>query len=318
MTTEKVSTVEEFDFPIERIPLVANIKGANIRTDKDCIVRTDKDEIIGYVSAKDIVKVGDDGSEKKEEQKYYAVIPHGEVVGKAREIINSLGLPFTEKTTMTNNGARLYHQFDFPTEQIEIPKSLVSVGDFVNMRITLTNSYDLSRKAGYEVGGLRKVCANGLMLFKSAFFYMYKHTGNFVFDKAVEELNKGIQSFRVDMLKQFEQLQETSLTQADGSVIISELKKANVLPEKYSNAVQKIWDNPENANRVVPILDAEGNEIGYEEVMSDPDMDKARNLWTFYNAITLILTHMVLSHERRILMYQQVQKRIWDIRNRRA
>jgi hypothetical protein len=306
---------EKFDFPIERVPLFAKYGGKQFGTEKDCIIRTDTEEVIGYVSAENVKVLDDDGKTVNKNKNYYKIIEHKELVDNARGVINTLGLESVEDSVLTNNGARLYHTFNFPKEVIEIPRTDVKVGDFVNMRITLTNSYDLSRRAGFEVGGIRKVCTNGLMLFKTAFFYLYKHTGAFELDKAIQELEKGIKTFQIDMRKQMGELATTEISTEEGKVLIDELVKKKVVPEKYGLAARSVWDNPDNANNIVPVYDDQGKVIPEEYqsgILLNPDLDRARNLWTFYNAFTLILTHMVVSHERRILMYGAIQSKIQE------
>jgi len=310
MTTATVDK-EIFDFPIQRVPSIVNVNGVELKTERDCIVRTDTNKIVGYVSAQTI-EVEKDGKVENKQQGYYKIVPHVEVVTKAREIINNLGLTFTEKTDLIGDGARLYHTFEFPNDVVEIPRKNLKVGDYVNMKLTVMNSYDLSKKAGYELGGIRKVCTNGLMLFKAAFYSMYKHTGGFDFNKAVEDLAQGIQTFRMDLVNQMSLLDETEITTAEGKALIEGFIKDKTVPEKYGLAIAKVWDDPENANAVVPVYDADGDvlEDEYQTVMTNPEYDEARTLWTFYNAFTLILTHMVLSFERRRLMYEAIQRKI--------
>ena len=312
---------EAFDFPIKRIPLTIRFGGQNFSTEKDGIFRTDTKEVIGYVSAENIKEVDEQGKIVKKNKNYYKIIEHKELVDNARRVIGQMGLKTIESSVLTNNGARLYHQFDFPDVKIQVPNREVAVGDYVSMKTTLTNSYDLSRRAGYEVGGNRKVCSNGLCLFKTAFFYLYKHTGAFDLDKALQELERGIKTFQIDMAQQMGVLADTEIATEVGIDLIDALVKSKDIPEKYGIAAKSVWENPENANRVIPQYDADGKiePDSYRTIVTNTDLDKARNLWSFYNAFTLILTHMVISHERRILMYSAIQRKIQEyIKKERA
>lgn len=305
---------ELFDFPVERVPLVMEFGGDRIRTERDGIIRTDTNQIIGYVSAAQVEKATTKGGKILVDRNYYQVIRHAEIVKEAREAVAKLGLKAKESTSLLQNGGRMYHSFDFDTEAIE-----PAPGDFINMRLTLVNSYDLSRPIGFEVGGVRQVCTNGLMAFRKAFFEMHKHSGGFNLDETVEKMEKAVDTFKLHMLGFFKIMGNTPVSVAVGLALIKECMEKKVMPEKYINAVQDIWEHPDRVNEVIPATDASGKVIkdSFITVMSDPSMDKARTAWTLYNAFTVVLTHYVYSIERRMLMHQAVQSRISALINKR-
>ncbi len=232
---------------------------------------------------------------------------HKELVYAAREAIDKLGLQAIESDYLVNDGAKMYHHFDFPDTTIE-----PVVGDFVSMRLTLGNSYDLTKMAGFELGGKRLVCTNGLTSFQKAFFYMKKHAGVFTIDDTVKNMQVALDTFRVKVLGFYKILGDTRLSVAAGMKVIQDFIDDKTLPEKYGEMVQTVWEKPSDANKVIAERDDDNKIIPntYRTIMADPALDKARTLWTFYNAFTLILTHAVVSIERRMLIHQAVQRKL--------
>jgi len=299
---------EIFDFPIERLPSYVNVGGTQVKTKRDCIVRTDTKKIIGYVSAETIEKVNRlNGTIENVNRGYYKVVPHMELVTEARQAIGELGVVPKETSYMLHEGGRLYHQFDFPGETIApVPNDLVS------MRLTLVNSYDLSRPCGWELGGLRLVCTNGLVAFKRAFFEMRKHAGSFSMDHTIKNLKNAIITFKGDMRDYYAQLADTDIATSTGTEVITEMVHKGYMPEKYGKLIEEVWEHPERANSVIPEVDSKGKAIegSYVTVMEDVSLDKARNLWTLYNAFTLILTHYIVSIEVRMKLHAIVQTKL--------
>jgi hypothetical protein len=308
MEQEKVVERKEvFDFPVERVPSHVFVDGKSIKTDRDCIVRMDTKKIIGYVSAETIKRATMDGQEENIRRGYYKVVTHTELVTEAREAIRELNLIPKETSYMLHNGGRLFHQFDFPQEIIA-----PAPNDFINMRLTLVNSYDLSRPCGWELGGLRLVCTNGLVAFKKAFFEMKKHAGSFSMDYTINSLKQALNTFRNDMQNYYAKLADTTIVPSVGTLMIKDMVEKKQLPEKYGLAIEKVWEDPKNANMVIPETNAKGETIPntYVKVMDDVSLDFGRNLWTLYNAFTLILTHYVVSIERRMVIHAYVQARL--------
>ena len=301
-------TKDIFDFPVERVPSYSKVKGQEVKLDRDAIFRMDTVEQIGVVSAAQIQKkTAKKGHVVTLDRDYYKVVTHGEIVNEARQALRELGMKPKESTVLLQNGGRMFHQFDFPSEGIEPAK-----GDWISMRLTLVNSYDLSSRIGFEVGGLRQVCTNGLVAFRKAFFEMKKHAGGFDIEMTVKNLKKSVETFRMEMLGFYKLMGATPLETIQGMAILEEMIKSKVLPEKYGEAVKAVWENPENANRVIPATDVTGKVIPgqFETVMENTSLDRARTVWSFYNALTLILTHYVTSIERRMFMHEVVKARI--------
>lgn len=293
-----------FDFPVQRVPMYVPFGGETLKAEKDAIVRVDTKDIIGYVSAAQVERKSK-GQAIIVDRDYYKVVTHAEIVGEARKALRELGLKAPKETTfLQQNGGRMFHQFDFPKEGIEpIP------GDFITMRMTLVNSYDLSRPIGFEIGGLRQVCTNGLIAFRKAFFEMRKHSGGFDMEETLNKMKQAVDVFRIQMLGTYKKMAETNLSIEDGTKVITALVEKSTLPTVYAEAVQAVWENPDRANSVVPELTASGQVIpgSYQHVMSDPKLDAARTVWALYNAFTLILTHYVVSMERRMLLHNAVK-----------
>jgi hypothetical protein len=294
-----------FDFPVQRVPMYVPFGGETLKAERDAIVRTDTKDIIGYVSAAQVERKSKDGMIVVDRD-YYKVVTHAEIVGEARKALRELGLRGQEVTYMQGNGGRLFHKFTFPNEGIEpFP------GDFITMQMTVVNSYDLSSNIGFELGGLRQVCTNGLIAFRKAFFSLRRHSGGFELDETITKMKQAVDVFRTQMLGTYKKMANTTLSAEEGTKVITDLREASTLPVVYAEAVQSVWDNPDNANKVIPVLDASGQATGeFQHVMNDPKLDAARTVWALYNAFTLILTHYVASIDRRAVLHNAVRAKM--------
>jgi hypothetical protein len=298
---------EIFDFPVKRVPMTSKVGNQVIYAEKDMIVRTDTMKPIGYVSAAEVHRDTADGGTVKVSRDYYKVVEHAEVVMAAREALLALDMEAKENTFLLQDGGRMLHQFDFPNEGVAPAK-----GDWITMRLTVINSYDLSRPVGFELGGMRQVCTNGLIAFRRAFYEMRKHSGGFDLEKIMENMKRATETFRMEMLGFYKLMGKTPLDVAIGTAIIRDLVAKKTLPERYGEAIEAVWEDPDKANSVIPATDAAGKVIAgqYQHVMGDTRLDHARTVWAFYNAFTLILTHYVASLERRMLIHQAVQHKV--------
>lgn len=302
-----------FDFPVEQLPTIVNIGGEEIRTERDAIVRTDTNTILGYVSSDAIYRTTRKGKVIEIPRNYYKLIKHTELVQGARDAIKALGFAPTESTTLMGGGARLIHEFRFDDVVIEpIP------GDFINMKLEVINSYDTTKGIGFNLGGERRGCTNGLIAFQKAFFTMNKHTGGFDMDITMSNLKKAIEMFYGHVSGFYKLMGNTPLSVSAGIAIIKEFMETGLqgtkLPEKYGFAVEAVWENPLVANEIVPEQDVNGIVEGaFKTVTSNPSLDEARTVWAFYNAFTLIFTHYVASVERRVLLHQALQNKITSL-----
>ncbi len=130
--------------------------------------------------------------------------------------------------------------------------------------------------------------------------------------RTIAELERAVSMFQAEVAGFYQILGQTAMETATGLAIIEAIVKKKILGEKHGKMVTSIWEDPAMANSVVPARDATGKTIpnSYETIMDDPEVDQARNLWTLYNAFTLVLTHAVTSYERRASMHQQIVNRL--------
>ncbi len=282
----QTSPKESFDFSIIRENLYCTVDGVRINSDKDAIVRTDTLEPIGYVS--------------KQDKNYYNLVYHTELVENVRAALADMEIQTRESTKLTKNGARLYHTIDFPDVKIE-----PVVGDFVNMRVIVRNSYDGSGKVGFELGGNRLICSNGMRAYKKAFFMLQKHSAQFLMDEVIEKFKNAVDTFQLEVAGFYKVLGNTPMEKMRGLAIIKHLIESKQIPERYGEAVGLIWLHPENSNEIISEINKE-----YTPALLTSEYDTARNLWTFYNAFTLILTHCVKSLERSRAMHDAIQNKL--------
>lgn len=301
-----MSKTANWDFDVERVPMVAYHDGIKIPSDRDMIVRTDTHTQVGVVSAEHVVRPTTKGNVKIA-RNYYKVVTHKELVTSTNAVLEHLGMEYKATPYTSHNGGRFSMSYFFPNEAIEPVK-----GDFVNMRLDLLNSFDTSRPVGFELGGLRKVCSNGMTAYQKAFFEFKRHGESFEMDIIMAQLNHAVDVFRKEMNGFYKIMGKTPLTVRAGIALIQKLLDSKVCPEKYGEMVKTVWTNPEMANFIIPELDHTGRvvENEFKHVMTDPSLDAARTVWTFYNAWTLIITHAIASAERRTLIHQAVRKTI--------
>lgn len=278
-----MTNLEKYDFQVVREGLYATVNGIRIESDKDLIVRPDTMQPLGIV--------GKDS---------YNLITHNELVTSVNNALTDMGLDTEQKTTMTKNGSRLYHIIDFPSETVE-----PEVGDMVNMRAILRNSYDGSSKVGFELGGVRLVCSNGLKTFRKAFFVLQKHNSLFDMESVTAKFKNAVTMFHMEIAGFFKVLQGTPLDKMAGLAMVKRLLDEKLVPEKYANTIGQIWLNPQESNDIISEVNDESS-----VTMQNTELDKARNLWSWYNACTLVITHCIKSIERQAFIHDAVQKQL--------
>ena len=211
----------------------------------------------------------DTGEELGHGTEQYGFIQNRDLVDMADETFESRGMvPTSKRIVVCGRGERLYAQYDFANDRAPVRREDRKVGDELGMRLTLQNSFDRSLRASVALGMLRLVCTNGMTTMENEFGMTRKHSSNVELGFIAKAISQAKASFQA-AAKGFEILGERDITQDQGRNILNQLNKSKVLSNVIRDGIVKIWDNPT-----------------HEE-------DKARNLWTLYNATTQHLTHAV-------------------------
>lgn len=195
----------------------------------------------------------------------YGIVQNQDLFGQAEECFSKLDLGrFKSKYVVTHDGSRAHAIYSFNDRIIKTAK-----GDNLTLRLKVSNSFDGTIGASFQVGMFRIVCSNGLAIpHGKTVGVMKKHTISInvdFFQRAIEaSLKDHDKSLHV-----FNQMTELSITQKQGHNALANMAKRGVLSERLANAIGGIWDAPR-----------------YKE-------DADRNVYNLYNAATQHLTHEV-------------------------
>lgn len=198
---------------------------------------------------------------------HYKVVQTRDLVETAENAFANAGLEWERTIRATGDGARVWAEYNFPNEVVEL--SNVKVGDSLGMRLTLGNSYDKTQKASFALGMLRLVCSNGMTALDKEFDFSKRHTGVIDLGGIGDALGKALDSFRVLRNEDniFSRMAGVELTQEQGLNILQHLVKDKVVSEVVREGIAQVWNDPK-----------------HEE-------DYDRNLWNLLNASTQHFTH---------------------------
>lgn len=102
----------------------------------------------------------------------YRLIPHGDVVDKAKKFVSAFGA-HEENFSMSGNGSRLVYQCTYKDRTFAL-----KVGDRVGLRVYVENSYNRTKAVSVRIGFLVLSCLNGMVTSKEAYYYSCRHTGD--------------------------------------------------------------------------------------------------------------------------------------------
>lgn len=196
---------------------------------------------------------------------HYGIIQNTTLVDAAREAFASRGLAVTSERILTTGegGRKFYAQFTFGNRTLA-----TRVGEVFATVLTLTNSFDRSSRAAFQLGFLRLACLNGAATLTKDFAVTQKHSSNvdiaFIGRSVASCLAKSGNALEV-----FDELGDVEIDDIQGENILSQLVVRKVMTASLKAQVLAKWQNPTRAE------------------------DKERNLHNLYNAVTDHLTHDV-------------------------
>jgi len=190
----------------------------------------------------------------------YGIVQNSELMDIARAAFDKEGLGgVNEKIIVTNGGRRVYAEFDFGQKT-----QTTQVGDIFGYRLRMKNSFDRTIRAAMELFFKRLACSNGMATLLKEFSMEKKHSKKITVDFVREAIEKAFSSGK-DALKIYEVLGNQTISMEQGQNILTHLD----LSEKLRESIELLWLNPRR------------------------DLDRARNLYNLYNAVTEHLTHQV-------------------------
>jgi len=104
----------------------------------------------------------------------YKVIKNQDLVKNFEDYLEGTDVPFTRMTAnnLGKRGQRFTAKYKFPEIEANFGMHKTAFGevpDNVQLLMQLHNSYDGSAKWGFEIGGYRLVCLNGMRSFEKLF-----------------------------------------------------------------------------------------------------------------------------------------------------
>jgi len=225
-----------YDFPVESRALMT--EGGIKLKGKRVIVRTDTK------NPKPLAVVSDQ----------YKIVPHKEVI---RVFENIKGIK-QNRINVCRDGAIMFGEYDI-IGQKKLSNVDVKVGDTVNFKVRVFNSYDTSTGVGFEIMAVRLVCTNGLLVPSKMARFAFKHFGNADIGKIQEAI--------VGRLRSASQVAETW--------------KEWLKVKPSDNRVKKFFE----ANKKI------GGEKTRKELMERALGLKERNVWQIYNVVTEHFSH---------------------------
>jgi hypothetical protein len=142
-----------YDFPVklERI-YISDANDNRIEIPKrGAIVRTDTNDTISVTSDR------------------YKILEHKSVV----DTFDSIDSIQRERVNVCQGGAIMFADYKFNSGRTTTES--IKVGDLVDFKLRVFNSYNMLMGVGFEVFAMRLVCTNGLMIPKSIGRLSYKH-----------------------------------------------------------------------------------------------------------------------------------------------
>ena len=201
--------------------------------------------------------------------KDYNIVQNSDIIDQARTSFDAAGLKDAEEEIRVfRDGAVMQARYTFKNRVINPTRK---VGDELGLRLTLTNSFDRSRKVSFVLRLLRLVCTNGMTTLDKEYELAKKHSSQITLDFIKDGLNDAVAGF--DRLAEkgniFERMADTSLSQEQGLNILQNLVKVKAISEERREGIAQVWNNPTRSE------------------------DNDRNVYNLLNSATDYLSHQV-------------------------
>lgn len=257
-------------FPVETRPVsVSDARGLPQRTGGyQAIVRTDTQAVLGIHSRR------------------YKVVPNEPLFRGFDEALQASDLNLEGLIVddhVNYGGRRVIRHYRFPCITSE-PR----IGDIVELRISVVNSFDCANAFSAQVGGMRLWCLNGAVSLQGATSVYGRHTAGFDTVRALGKINEAIERYLV-AARNWSQWSEREITESAAQTALA------AFPDL----------NPALTTRLTDAWNTESAHAG-------------RTVWALYNATTRWATHapvrtsstgnrasIVLDRERRVRQFMR-------------
>lgn len=278
-----MSTINEWDFPVELMPTPNAVTG-NPEPDAFQVVRTDTNTVLGHHGSR------------------YKLVPHDDVVNSVMDAIkeSKITTDYNEPTiSIFENGRKMRGEIRFPDLVVE-----PQVGDYVEARVIFTNSYDQSWPFSQFVDALRRWCDNGCTTPDAVTRSRYKHTTFLNIDASAAKIKTGIDHFHTR--KDTWQAWMKRTLSDDWVELFFKKTVAKGFSRQQVGTIASIGKvNNKQLENLLRIWDNEKNQLG-------------NNQWALYNCLTYWATHTqdartphVQRHNREIEIAKAMTSNHW-------
>jgi len=206
----------------------------------------------------------------------YQVVENSKLVEEFENYLTQTDVKFVRADigVTGKRGQKFFAKYRFPEIKNtfgEVDGITKKIPDDVQLMMELHNSYDGSSKWGFEIGGYRLVCLNGLRMYESLF--------------------------------QINEMHNSSASDSNDVVTLG----FQAAVDMFRNNLHKKWSDMKNLNfdeQIVATL-VEKLEIGkrYSEILNRMQEERIQNgklktAWDFYNMVTWFTTHIVEQRNR--------------------
>ena len=203
---------KSIDFKVERQDLFTK---SGIAVDKQAIVRTDLNTVLGVVSPD------------------YFIVTHKEALDKATSVVEQFEDLKLENIATTKGGSRMYAMYQSQKEYI-IGNLDTGKPDNIKLRLTLNNSYDGSLKYGFTIGAYRLVCKNGLRTGQDIFAVKQKHTAGLIVDNIMRSAREAVRYFHDKVIPGWKIMNQKEIVVSD---VLKQLEES--LPDRLFKEVSE-------------------------------------------------------------------------------
>jgi len=222
--------------------------------------------------------------------KNYEIVPNQKLITDLELYLKKSDIKF-QRLSAKQHGKyqqRFSAKYKFPEVKSNFGERKTKYGiipDDVQMMLIVNNSYDGSKRVGFEIGGYRLICLNGMRVYDSLFRFDSVHTSRKIAE--LEEtkglsIQTAVRLFKNEMSKSWEELANCDFDQQKAVLILEALE----MGKRYKAALAGEYD-----------LRIKNKTL--------------KTMWDFYNMITWFSTHIV--ENRNQYLAQQISSNAYQM-----
>jgi len=215
---------------------------------RKAIFNTETDEVVGIVSEK------------------YSIIDNKALCASFEEYLKESDVKFQRLDAWINKtGSRFWAKYRFPEISVELDGGVDGGKDKIDLMLILQNSYNGSAEWGFDFGGYRLVCLNGLRVFDAMYKFRGRHIGidqQDVEDQIFLDFETVKQIFMDNLAKTWKEMIKTDFNRARALTFLRTVE----LGKLYRNKLYRLYFQKKN---------------------------EMKTMWDFYQMVTWFTTHVI-------------------------